>query len=513
MLSRQTTINMIAQIISLVVTFGISFFLTPFIVNNIGIASYGYVGLANNFISYAQIITVALNSMAGRFITVSLHKNDIIQAKKYFTSVFISNVLMTLVLTIPIVLILLNLNFLINIPVNLIGDVTVLVGLFFLNFLFSIIGSVFGVAVFAQNRLDLASVRDITSKLLRVIVLISAFSLFEPKLAYIAISTITATVAVLIINIYYTNKLLPNIKINKKFYDFSSIKEILSSGVWNSFTQLSSILSKGLSLLVSNLFIGPNAMGVLSVSQTIPNIILTLFATLSKVFAPELTISFAKNDSNSMRAQLVTSIKFLGFFATIPLVILYVYGDIFFSLWIPNQNSDLLHSLSILMCIGFTFALPMEGLWNIFTAVNKVKQTSVFLFINAILTILLILIGLFIFNDSSIRLYVIAGAEALISLIRSLTFLPLYGAFCLDLKLTTFYPAIVKNGLSLLIISFISMVIKSTFLIDNWFSFLMVCIVTAIISIFINGIFVLGKPERRYLFNMIIKTLKRGHKK
>ena len=50
-MKKQMYINLIAQTIAYAVNLGISFFLTPYIVNHIGVEANGFVGLANNFIS------------------------------------------------------------------------------------------------------------------------------------------------------------------------------------------------------------------------------------------------------------------------------------------------------------------------------------------------------------------------------------------------------------------------------------------------------------------------------
>lgn len=71
---KQTGINLIAQVIAFGINLGISFFLTPFIVEKIGVEANGFVSLANNFVEYAQLITISINSMAGRFITIKLHQ-------------------------------------------------------------------------------------------------------------------------------------------------------------------------------------------------------------------------------------------------------------------------------------------------------------------------------------------------------------------------------------------------------------------------------------------------------
>ena len=67
---------MIATLIAFAVNMGINFFLSPYIISNVGMDAYGFVTLANNFVMYASLITIALNSMASRFITVELYRNN-----------------------------------------------------------------------------------------------------------------------------------------------------------------------------------------------------------------------------------------------------------------------------------------------------------------------------------------------------------------------------------------------------------------------------------------------------
>ena len=76
-MKKQIYINMASQIVSFAVSVLIGFFLTPYLVENIGSEAYGFIGLADNFISYALLITTALNSMASRFITISIHREEI----------------------------------------------------------------------------------------------------------------------------------------------------------------------------------------------------------------------------------------------------------------------------------------------------------------------------------------------------------------------------------------------------------------------------------------------------
>ena len=78
--NKQLAVNIVSNIAIYVLQFVISFLLTPFIVKSLGVEAFGFVGLSNNIISYTTLITVALNAMASRFISVEYHKGNIEKA-------------------------------------------------------------------------------------------------------------------------------------------------------------------------------------------------------------------------------------------------------------------------------------------------------------------------------------------------------------------------------------------------------------------------------------------------
>lgn len=68
--------NMATSILSVLLSTLISFFITSRIVEKIGGDAYGFMKLSNDFISYASLITIALNSMAYRYVMISQNKGD-----------------------------------------------------------------------------------------------------------------------------------------------------------------------------------------------------------------------------------------------------------------------------------------------------------------------------------------------------------------------------------------------------------------------------------------------------
>ena len=95
---KQMSINVIASLISFAVTTGINFFLTPYLTQELGTEAYGFIGLANNFVQYATVVTSALNSMSGRFISLAYHRGDKEKASKLFSSVLVADLIIAAVM-------------------------------------------------------------------------------------------------------------------------------------------------------------------------------------------------------------------------------------------------------------------------------------------------------------------------------------------------------------------------------------------------------------------------------
>lgn len=508
-MKKQSVINLVAQMLMFAVNLGISFFLVPYITEVIGVDAYGFVGLANDFVGYAQIITVALNSMASRFITIKIHEKKIKEANKYYSSVVLANVIMSVVLAIVGAIFIIFMDHLVNVPVELLTDVRLLFVLIFANFIISILTSTFAVSTFCTNKLYLTSIKTIFSQIIRVIILLVCVFFFRPSVYYVGLAALVSTAYLGFCNYRYSKSLTPELKISRKDFSISHIKNLLASGIWNTFSKLSGILSNGLDLLITNIFIGSASMGIISVSKTLPNTIMSAFGTITSVFSPELTISYAKKDYEDMKNQLLFAVKLLGLFAAIPMTILFAYGDVFYSLWIPTQNTTLIYALTCVSVLGMCISLQLEPLWNIFTVTNKVKNSSLFLFMNSVLTIIIVFILLKLIPNQTARMFVVVGVSICFSIIRSLTFLPMYGAKCINLKKTVFYPNIIKNLIVIVISTIISLGIKKIVSVNSWIMLFIVAIVSAILTLTLSLFFITNKEDRKRIFAFIHRKIRR----
>jgi O-antigen/teichoic acid export membrane protein len=355
--NRQLAINILASYIALFVQMGISFFLSPYIVRTVGVEAYGFVQFSYVLISYFAILSVALNSMSSRFIMVSCFRGDFIAANKYFASTFYANVILGAIIFPVLAAAILNIAKIINVPAHLLVDVQFLMGFMAVNFVVDLLATNLGISYYVSNKLYLFSLVQVYGHILRAVLLIGFFTFFEPYVAYIGLITLIITIFTQSANIYWKRRLIPDLNINRKFFDLKKVKELISSGVWNSITRLGQILQDGLDLLIANLMLSATAMGILAVAKIIPNVINMILHAMISTFLPDMTELYAKQKYDELVKSAKRYMKITGMIINIPIALLIAFGDILYALWFPTQDSGLLQLLS-------AYRVGVDGSWT-----------------------------------------------------------------------------------------------------------------------------------------------------
>ena len=267
---RATLINIFAALITLGVQMFISFWLSPFVVGKLGEEAYGFINLANNFVSYASLVSVAINSMACRYISVEYNSGNKEKAKSYFCSVFIANCFLYGLILIISILFVWKLEYIVNITAALVFQVKLTFLLSFVNMGTSLIGTVYTAAAFTTGEMHYNSIVQIVSNVIKSILIFTLFSFLPAKVYYLSLATLIAGIVTLWGNYKVTKKLFVDFDIDKNYFDFGKLKVLLKSGFWVLISNISNLLLNGLDLLFSNWFISSAIMGRLSLAKQIP---------------------------------------------------------------------------------------------------------------------------------------------------------------------------------------------------------------------------------------------------
>lgn len=506
---KQLSINLITQLISFVLNLGISFFLTPFVIEHIGKDVYGFVGLANNFTSYVSVFTVALNGILSRYVTIAFNRKDYQSASKYLSSVLFANCVVMLLLMPVSIIFVANLGIFINLPQGFELDVKVLFLLTFVSFLINLPGCCFNTATYATNRLDKSNLCNMFSSILRIAVILLLLLTVFPHVWYVGLGALISTLFMIFMNMCYMKQLMPQVDVSVQHFEWGAVKELLGVGIWNSVNQLTQLLMTGLDLVIANLFIGVMSMNLLSYAKMIPTQLLSLISMIAGLFAPLMTMSYASNDMKEFVRETNFSIKLCGFLCSVPVVGLVVFGEDFFGLWLRALTAEEVHTvaiLSILTILPQIFSVYIYPLYSVNTITTRLRIPVLVSLALGIANIVLVFI---LVQVTNLGVYAVAGVSTVLSIFRILLFTPMYAAHSIQMPYSTFYKPLVRGLASSLVMTIAFAGIRSGVTIANWLIFFLICILAGIVGYIIAFSIVFSKDERKKVVEVIRNKFRR----
>lgn len=433
--------NIVWSVMAVIVNYFMNFLITPYVTNNIGVEAYGFVALATTFTNYVDIISIGLNAFAGRFISIAYHKNDKTRANLFYSSVIIADIILALLVLMPSAYVIFRLEIFLNIPTAITKDVKILFLTILLKYLLTVLRTAFNSATFITNRLDIYESHQSFSYVLQAVLLLGLCVLFPPHVWYVGLAGIAASMYLLIVNERLARRLTPDLTFQKKLCSIKAVKELVSAGLWNSVNNLGNVLNSGLDLLITNLLIDATALGQVSIAKNLGTICYTLVMKISGSFRPKQLKLYAENKIEEQVALYKQTMKITGALCSLIICVFYICGQDFLKLWIPQQDIPFIFKITMIVLLSDIAIGVVNPLYYVFTLTKKLKIPCA------------ITITMGVLNVASMYLliqYTSMGAYAVVITTLVLNFVhfidtPLYSAYCLKVKFTTFYPTIIRH--------------------------------------------------------------------
>lgn len=502
---KNIAINIFMNVSVVAINVVIGLFITPRVIAIISAEAYGYVGLANSMTNYITIATTALNSMAGRFISIKMYEGKEEEANRYFSTTFYVNALCVACLGIIGGMFIWHLEKFIIIPVVLESDVKWLFAFTLSNFCLSLIATAFTTATFVANKLYKSSIIQGILAVVRISLLILFYFNGQTRIAFWGLANLICATLSLLTHIHYTRKFTPMLCIKKCYCDRTAFKTLICSGIWNSVSQIASTLSYGINLLITNLWISTVAMGQLNLAQIFVSYVASLFGAITSAFCPSLTKKYAEVAKDNVVAELKISMKMTSFIANIPLLITILWGREFFELWMPQEDSDVLYRLAVLSTQGGWVSGAVISLNHVFTITDKVRSNA--LFWAGVSVVNLMVVAIFM-KYTTFGIYAMAGVGTTTGLFVNFFWVPMYACRCLRVGKYTFYPIILRYMVNTVFI-LIGLYVSKMFIVyeRTWIYLTVLCVVTSLAILFVNYWVLLEYGDRKAIWNQIRRRL------
>ncbi|HEM3164473.1 TPA: oligosaccharide flippase family protein [Streptococcus suis 92-1191] len=499
---KRLSLNLIASIFSYALSIFFSFYLTPYLVNHLGKELYGFYGIANNLVSYIMVISMALNSMAAKYITVELVKGEKVRAKQYFTSIFISNVALSLVLVPILVILTIHLQDFLSISVGHLRQVQFLFAFVFLAMLIRLVSSIYGTATYAANRIDIRSYIEMGKSILRVALYVVIFSLLDASIVHVGFILLVLELFNSIIQISLSKKLLPEMTIDFSYFDIKLVFSTLKVGIWNSVNQLGDLLLSSSGLVLANIWLGEVASGNVSIIQTMPALISGIITAINGVFMPRIAHKYAVSKTSDLLDEVQMSQRVTGAIITPIIILLMVFSYEFYNLWVPGNDIELLQKLSIIdiarmMIIGVNWPVL-----NLTIVTDKVKFPSIVLIGLGVLNILIVNL---LISFTNLGVFAIVLSTLIITILFYGIAIPLYSSFIIKQPWSALYKPICQMIVATTVMLPVTLYIHSLFSIHSWKDFILSGFMAAVVSYTISICVFIGP---KFIFKLIPKCYK-----
>lgn len=371
----QTVINIISNIFVIILNFIFNVSITPVYIHKLGLGVYGYIGVITNFISFLSIITIILNSMVGRFYSVSLNRGQREEANKYINTALFVGIGLDLLL-LPIILFLtFDLQDFIVITSPYIGDVKLAFLLTAIAFLINVISLVNMTGAYALNRLEINNVIRLIMIGIRFIVILLLFYLFQAKIYFLGISLIIENLFALVVTYITFKKLVPDLRYDIHFFSKSKMYNLISSGFFCAVVLLGDLLMSQVLLIVANHTISAIEVGVLSSIIIIVNALKSIAGAISSAFSPMTLKLYAQGQFEKLMENTTLAIMVIGVLTGWISSIFCVLSTRFFSLWLQEDFSEY-HMVIVIFVLPMISILATGQFHVVLQALNRLFSYS-----------------------------------------------------------------------------------------------------------------------------------------
>lgn len=488
------------------ISYFINFFLASYITKHAGIEAYGFVTVSRTFINYASIITTAFTVFIVRYISVNYHQNKMKEANAYFASSIKACIVISSIIFAASLIIVFFLERLLVIPERLVNSVKILFVVMFAGFCFTTITTPFQSAAYIKNRLDLSGIARISSYVIEAVVLVVLFYCFDANIYFVGVGSLSAATMIFVFNFVLSKKLTPELTYDSALVSANKIKNLVKNGIWSSVNQLGNVLNSGLDLLIANMFLTGVEMGQIAVAKTIGSIFSTVISVIYQPLHPQMLKNFSSGNTDVFMKDLTKSMKICGFFGALLYSGFFSLGLLYFKLWLPGEDSLLLHRLTLLTVLNYVTESVVMPLYYVSTLTVKNKVPCWVTIGGGVLNVLAMYVLL---NYTNIGVYAVVITTAVIMISINLIFNPLYAAWCLKSNSKPVYIVIFRHILACgcMILAFIG--IEYLIMPNNWAFLILSAILMAVIGVLIYIPIVCNKSELLYFKNLLKRKMLR----
>lgn len=481
----------------MLLTVGISFYSTRFILANLGIDNYGIYNVIGGFVSMFYMVTSTMTQAVSRFLTFELGTGN----KKKLQQTFSTSINILLLLSLVVVLLaetvgLWFVNYKLNISPNRMNAANWIYQFSVLSFVCEMISVPYSASVISHEKMGAFALVTILKVLLTLgIALMLSISPID-KLVFYGILVLLVSISIQLMYWIYCRKHFHECKYSSHI-DKNIFKNMFGFAGWNFLTTCASMLSsQGVSILL-NMHFGTAINAARGVASQVNGTVGAFSKNFTTALNPQITKSYAAQEIEYTKVLVCKGAKFsylLLFFVALPSIL-----EIHFLLsqWLKEvpPYAGVFVQLSLIYSLVEVLLGSSETLNR---ASGKIKNFQILV---SITQLLILVFSYLIISVTKNPIWTVA----ITNIFYLLIFIPrvIINKPLINITFTYYFKKVLGGILIMSILSIIISLIPVYYLQEGWSRLIIVGIVSTISIIVFSYLFVLTKGEKLKIANLI----------
>lgn len=276
----------------------------------LGVSDYGVYNAVGGAVTMLSILSASLSTAISRYLTFELGKGDDERLKKVFSTSFIVQVLMALiVIIIGGVLGWWFLNTHMNIPAGRMGAANWVLFFSLFTFAVNLINVPYNASIVSHEKMDVYAYMSIVEALLKLVVVFTLFVSPLDKLKTYAVLLFAVSLVTRYIYMFYCHKHFEECRHYRSF-DVKLLKEMSSFAGWNFLGNAAwTFNTQGINILV-NIFFGVTLNAARGIATQINALVRQFVSNFMMALNPQITKSYAAGDLKKMHELVFRGARF-----------------------------------------------------------------------------------------------------------------------------------------------------------------------------------------------------------
>ena len=384
-MSRSLVRNVFSNWAGLALNMATAFFMSPFLVRNLGDTWYGLWVLIRSTTGYMSLLDGGLRISIVKYVAKLDAVDDADELNRIVTTALAIYGGLSIIVLGGTLGIAAAFPYMFTVAPDVLPTAEAVVLIAGVSVAVSLLNAVFGGFIAGMQRYDLANQSGIVVLAVRTVAIVwliwEGYGIIALGLVHLATQIGTG-----IWQVWMCFRLRPDLRLARAFVSLASTKTLYGYSVFVLMNNVANILLFRTGEILAGMFLGPIAVTYYAIAGTLTEYLQKIIVTMTMVLHPYSSAKEAKGDAAALRRGVLIGAKVCMLIALPVTAVLVILGHPFIAAWMGASYAMQAAPVLVVLAIGRMFWFAQAGTGEILLGVGRHKQLAVINIITGVLS-------------------------------------------------------------------------------------------------------------------------------